>query len=527
MEALRTSLSGRLGKSRSKSGYLSVDTTNHPETDGTVTVPGSPVTPSPSSKRGNTVSVNDQEPTTLAGPVSIRALPSPGDKAQVFSNSKKIWCNGKVKAIDDSGPAPLIVVTFKIPGITQSGSKKLPADSKDLRIIQASGRMSMRDRMRALELEDVNNQRDGSDVSQTADRERTQEIAQTVAKQLDSKDKSTQIIACKILGSMSEHASEFIPKLTQVAADKDEDLVCAATNALRLLGPRGMEALVNLCSHKEASVREAAVFQLGFARSARNTKSIAGCVQDKNEQVRLHAIEALAAVGAEGYKYVYEVAGALNDKKTDVSAAALNFITQACHDSEQRASMLLSHDVALARITGLKALAALSTYGQACLDEVAKLVDDEDTEVSEIATTLTKKACRTPATCVAMLKSDSTGARRIATEMLTTMGEEGAEHADIVVNMLSDKNQKTRCAAVKTLGSMGAKGAAHAKQVARLTSDPDPDVRLATIEALLAMGPAGKEFANSVVSLLQDADSNVRSRASIGLREMAATRSEQ
>eukprot|EP00931_Biecheleriopsis_adriatica_P072992 TRINITY_DN47365_c0_g1_i1.p1 TRINITY_DN47365_c0_g1~~TRINITY_DN47365_c0_g1_i1.p1 ORF type:complete len:513 (-),score=121.72 TRINITY_DN47365_c0_g1_i1:98-1636(-) len=454
-------------------------------------------------------------PTGSSAPGS--RLPRPGDKVEIFSNSKKVWCPGKIKSIDGADA----LITFKVPGAAKTAFKTLALGHKDLRILEQE--LTSRERMKMMSTDTVNSQQQSQEAMKTMDAAEAEKIASTVSPQLDSDSKTTQSMACRALGSMGEFALPYATKIATLVGDKDDDLRCAAAIALRAIGKPGLAQLAPYCSHKDPNVREVAVYQIGVSKNTQYMSEVVKLLSDNAAGVRLHALEALEFFGQEAVKHAEAVATLLDDKDSDVKALALKFTTSACSRSQQTALKLVDHDQTLARKVAIKAIVSSGTADDRnSLDAAAKCVEDEDSEISKLATDFVRKACRTPSTCITMLKNQSTGARRIATECIMTMGEEGASHADTVVEMLVDASSKTRRSAVVALGRMGDKGAAHAKEVAKMTADADADVRLATIEALVAMGIAGKEFGgDKVVALLQDSDARVRTSASNGLMQMA------
>jgi len=66
-----------------------------------------------------------------------------GDRVEVFSNSRQVWCNGKVDSFTNKNPMERIMVTvaFRIPGAASDEImyKDLPVGSKEVRRAKRGG----------------------------------------------------------------------------------------------------------------------------------------------------------------------------------------------------------------------------------------------------------------------------------------------------------------------------------------------------------------------------------------------------
>eukprot|EP00927_Polykrikos_kofoidii_P057314 TRINITY_DN51434_c0_g1_i1.p1 TRINITY_DN51434_c0_g1~~TRINITY_DN51434_c0_g1_i1.p1 ORF type:complete len:462 (-),score=117.32 TRINITY_DN51434_c0_g1_i1:75-1460(-) len=355
--------------------------------------------------------------------------------------------------------------------------------------------------------------------------EQARAVMQAFAVQLDSQNPLIQSIACRVMANMGNLGAPHVVKIAELVSDEDAGLRRAAANALGLLGKPGVDALVRMRTHENHLVREIVVYEIGAARLVQHVAEVAGMLGDKDVSVRGNAINALMKMGEEGNQYMDKVADLMGDDEGEVRKMAEGMVIQATKSNAKRASSLLRHPEGGARLLAVKALDSLGEEGIKHVDEVARLIGDENEQVDEAAASMVKRACKAkPALAVKMLQHSTTGARRIGTDAVVDMGTDGAEHAGVIVKMLQDSHPKTRLNAVMALSNMAAKGAEHAGEIAKLCSDEDPKVRAAVVDALAGFGAAGQAHAKGVLGLLTDNDPEVRTATSNALRQWAALR---
>ncbi|CAE8635605.1 unnamed protein product [Polarella glacialis] len=285
---------------------------------------------------------------------------------------------------------------------------------------------------------------------------------------------------------------------------------------------------------------------------------VAALLKDRDESVRLAAVEALAAFGPEAATpFATDVAALLKDKDEIVRKAVLKALASLGPEAKLSiatdvAAMLKDEDGHVRR-TVVKALAALGPEAKLSIaTDVVALLKDQDENIrlaaveafvslgpelvapfaANVAALLKDEVwylrqaavealaafgpeAATPfATDVAaLLKDEHVLVRKTAVEALAAFGPElGAPFATDVAAMLKDKNGQVKQAAVEALASLGIEAKLSiATDVAALLKTQDGQVRQAAVKALAALGlGVAAPFAANVAALLKDQDENIR-----------------
>jgi len=382
--------------------------------------------------------------------------------------------------------------------------------------------------------------------------------ANIIASMMKDKDAKTRENATRALGAVLGHdgakyVDDFDEALRTPGSDEDVGgLRRAGAAALGKIGQAGAERLGKaVTTHENAEIRRVAVDELGNTQDPKDQiarvhgPSAAQALKDSNAKVRGQAILALGKMGEAG-KFLNPLCDLLVDPDQKVQKLAEETVNGACHDptmsaGEQTkktgeeakkynryaelAATLLSHKVPGARMLALRAIIKEQAIGGS-IEAVGKVVDDENTEVSQLAVASVTQACVEDNTiAVKLLTHKDAGARAIACEVVGKLGREAAAtHVDIIAKMLKGDHPKLRANAATALSKMGEKGFPHTSSIASLVrQDPDMEARVAGIHALGEMGDAGTKHSKDVLALCAHKDDSVRLAASKVIKKWQST----
>jgi len=319
-------------------------------------------------------------------------------------------------------------------------------------------------------------------------------LEKVVSAGLSDKDSLVRELAVKVIGCMPEAAAEdaTIAKIKGMLKSDDAGQRAAAAMALGAIGPDAANesaALVPLLSDKgedkalahlalsigsgakkaSAAIRfpsAAALSALGSMKASGCLEQMTDCLNDSNYEVRLCAVESIAALGTSAAAAASKVTVLLTDVAYPVRAAACSCLGAiGAEDEVEEVVGALKDKSASVRLAALLALIDLGEAAWAYSHDVFKLIKD-----------------------------DTLPCRQGSIRCLSLMGEIGGNYAGVAAMMLNDDSAELRCEACESLGRMGVFGAAFAEDVSEKLSDRSPMVAEAAGRALMAMGNEGKKF---------------------------------
>jgi len=283
---------------------------------------------------------------------------------------------------------------------------------------------------------------------------------------LASKDASYRAQAVQIVGNLAE-AAVLPPVMDKIQASclKSEDAGVRAAGALALaaLGPTCAESkdvlldffsdiaednlnlplvLGTVATRPTAAVRKpkcAALYAIGKIKSVTPEllSKIGDCLNDKDWEVRLGAVETVSCLGRKAQRLVPLVATLVTDVAHPVRAKALLCLgTSKGEDYCESIVEAMQDPIPSVREA---AATALSTLGMSAIDsapEVFKLFNDRASSV-----------------------------RATAIRCVASMGDVGSSYAPVIATMMNEEDLLVRIAAIEALGSMGEDGAAFAEDI--------------------------------------------------------------
>merc|ERR1711972_1022003 len=234
-------------------------------------------------------------------------------------------------------------------------------------------------------------------------------------------------------------------------------------------GPKRAQALGTVTRRSSANHRlpkAAAINALGRMKAMTFLDKIVECLNDKNWEVRVVALESLAAFGTSAKSMAAPVAASLLDSAFPVRAAAAVALGVLGSEGEIPALVdALSDKSHTVRLSAVLAMAEIGEPAWSYAHDVFKLLQDPMVQVQAAA-----------ARC------------------LSLMGDVGVNYAAVLATLLNQSDPELRTEVITGLGRMGKYGAAFAEDVAESLNDRNAMVRDAAMKFLMQIGRAGKPF---------------------------------
>lgn len=338
-------------------------------------------------------------------------------------------------------------------------------------------------------------------------------LVRQLIRALGEGDTAERAAICFLLGVLGDPSAA--PTLTALL-DGPAQVMEAATGALRALGPRAEEDILNGIRAGGAAQRRAL---LPFVSSSAGAPDVVACLDDEDPDVRVLACEALARIG--DAKVVAALFPLLAESDARVNYAAVAAIQSLGSLETERLSIAAagSPDVRVRRA----ALRILAYFGApATLDVFLTALKDPDERVREgavqglpmmddprafdaLVTAARDPVVRTRAAAMRSL-AHCVGDLRANAHLLKglqdadawvryyacqALGKQEFEPAvDAIIRLLEDPAGQVRVAAVEALSCL--KSEAAAKALEQAANNPDGDIRRA---ALLGLGVAKRSQA--------------------------------
>jgi len=210
--------------------------------------------------------------------------------------------------------------------------------------------------------------------------------------------------------------------------------------------------------------KAAGLWALGQLKASQHVQQIGDCINDKNWEVRLTALNAIGALGRDAKEQSQQVAAQLTDPAFPVRASAAHALGQmgAEEQAEDLVQALTDHSHSV-RLSAVLALAELGDAAWSYSNDVFKLVQDPMVPV-----------------------------QAAAVRCLSLMGDIGCNYAGVLATLLNRDDPELRAEVLDALGRMGNFGASFVDDVAECLYDKNSMVSDAAMRSLVAMGPAGK-----------------------------------
>jgi len=317
---------------------------------------------------------------------------------------------------------------------------------------------------------------------------------------LTSEDAETRVLAASTVGKMTEYVKQYpraLERVLELARDEDGRKRSAAVLALGYMG-------------KDASTYKDVVQDLlndDFEEEADNALTVGGCrgrMPPACRKARCAAAASLGRIAAEDSGFGWDGPAAEVARQLDSS------------DWE-------------VRLCALDCLAALGGRARSHAVKVAAQFSDEKYIIRSKAARAYGKLGETASVAgLADLVQDSCPAvKSEAAVALSQLGSQGAEYCDKVYELLRDISADVRAAAITALAGMSEKGPYFASAIAQRLKMPDgrpedPKVRIAALEALAtpALQARAAAFADLINEQLKDELPSVREAAQKSLSMM-------
>ncbi|WP_199245211.1 HEAT repeat domain-containing protein [[Phormidium] sp. ETS-05] len=269
-----------------------------------------------------------------------------------------------------------------------------------------------------------------------------------------------------------------------------------------------IEALVKLFKDPDARVRRSAfasVANIALMSRSSSSSSLKAAVpdlitalkQDKDDDVRRSAAEALGRMGAEAKAAVPDLITALKDKDDGVRRSAA------------------------------EALGDIGAEAKAAVPDLITALKDKDDGVRRSAAEAlgdigAEAKAAVPDLITALKQDKDDGVRRYAALTLERIGAEAKAAVPDLITALKDKDAQVRSSAASALERIGAEAKASVPDLITALKDKDAQVRGSAAGALANMGAEAKASVPDLITALKDKDAQVRSRAAGALVNMSA-----
>jgi HEAT repeat protein len=336
------------------------------------------------------------------------------------------------------------------------------------------------------------------------------EATRRIGQVLPDASASERSAAAVVLGMLRDPAG--VELLTGMLGDADERVASAAARALRQVGRRFEDNLVELVRTGDAARRKL-LFPL--LRQRASAATVAPYLGDEDPELRVAACEALARLGDP--TPVPALYGLLEDANPGVVQAAVAAIQAlGSRESEPLA-------IAAARSASPQArrwaLRIMSYFGFAsAVDACLAGLGDADHRVRESAAAglALLDEPRAREALLGSARADDPRTRAAAARALgTTAVGSDARVQSALLKLLDDGDAWTRYYACQALGRLGAVVATD--RIAGLLRDPAGQVAVAAVEALSHLSSPGATQALLAVAGAADIDPDMRRAALIGL----------
>jgi len=320
----------------------------------------------------------------------------------------------------------------------------------------------------------------------------------------------TQLLA-RLKGARGTERFRIAEQIGRIGADAVPVLAEA------LLGEdRSAHAAVALALFRTSESGETALFTL-----------VALLDEDAGAELRLEAVEALAAIGPAAAPAVAGLVVALKDKEANVRAASASALGKigpgAKRASRALGDALRDGDAEVRR----QSAGALGEVGPAAAGGVPALlrgIDGDDAELTRLcvqALGLIGPETKTIMPALeAQLKSANRGVREAAIRAVGNMGAEAKRAVSGLMNVVVvEQHEELRKAALDALASLGEEAV---PDVAKALKDERTAARLQACAILARIGPAAKKAAPALTAALKDKSPEVRAGAAFAIGALGA-----
>jgi HEAT repeat protein len=354
------------------------------------------------------------------------------------------------------------------------------------------------------------------------------------------------------VGWMGDGAGAVVGDVAPLLGDESDDVVNAATGALRKLGPLAVPSLCQLLDTADPLQQQRAAQLLAeIGPPAVEAKApLLKLATSQQPAVRAAAVTALASATADDAAARDAIVAALGDADDTVVLAAITGVIHLGLRAPSAVPRLIDKLDGAPEIARLAAL-ALGRLGDAALPNVGLLLQrcTPDNQTAIVNTVGGLGPAAVPAVLQAVAARQSTP--ELAAEIIGRMGPRAepallpalsssqqtdravaaaalgrvrrqADTAARLVPLLSDAAAMVRAAAAAGLAQLGPLGKQALPELRESIEDPDPTVRGQALTALVALGAAAEEVVPALVLGLRDATTDVRRQSAVALGQLEA-----
>lgn len=247
---------------------------------------------------------------------------------------------------------------------------------------------------------------------------------------------------------------------------------------------------------------------IGIAQAADDLSKLIGALGNRDEKVRVTAIDTLGHMGPAAKGAVTELGAALADTSPAVRAHAARALGHIGSDASEATPALvkaLSDADPHVRRAAIEALHNIRPNPETIVDALQKALEDPDpavgvtalnclTDLGEAAVPTLSKALENPKT------------RYWAALGVGELGADGKAAVPALIAALEDKDGQVQREVLLALGKMGEYAAPGVPQIIPLVGSADPAVRHAAAFALGRIGPPAAAAADALRKALQEGD---------------------
>jgi HEAT repeat protein len=312
----------------------------------------------------------------------------------------------------------------------------------------------------------------------------------------------------------AEELKKKVAQLVEKLKDKEEDIRLYAVEALASMGAPAIEPLTDILKGKNVALQALAIQVLGRIGDAAVVEPLIKILKGENKELRLFAAEALGAI--KDAKAIEPLLEAMKDadKKLCASAAQALSTLGATKAVEPLIKALKEKDEVF-RSAAAKALGDIADQSSvSALEKIFKEEKGNPQIWSAYALVKIKNNKDALDFLIKALKEEDTGIRRSAAQALGAIENKTAINP--LVEILKDDDSKVRSSAIEALGKI--ENAKAVEPLIEALKDTDMFVRSTTVKALNQIGD--KRATKQLIEVLKDKSWLVRYRASVALKRI-------
>ncbi|WP_372366674.1 HEAT repeat domain-containing protein [Candidatus Uabimicrobium sp. HlEnr_7] len=328
---------------------------------------------------------------------------------------------------------------------------------------------------------------------------------------LNDEDETVKQTAIETLGAIGEKASSAVQHFSSVFEDEDEVVKQSAAKALIRIGKKAIPLVLSLLKDKYSRIYVLEALKkeekLGLIVS-----SLISLLSDKNQNVKMFAIETLGIIGEKAFPAVEHLIPFLSKDVKQITRKStvktLGKIGEKAYPAVKHLLPLLSDKDQNIKKFAIEALGAIGEKAYSAVEHLIPLLNTSEKQVirKSVVETLGKigeKAYPAAEHLIPLLKNENEMIKRSAIKALGAIGEKASSAVGHLIPLLRvGENEIIRKSVVETLGVIGKKAYPAVKHLTPLLKEKN--MKLHVIEALGGIGERAYFVVEDFMLFLED-----------------------